>query len=446
MAEPEWRVELVLFSDSFRDQRGQHRGGARGRRLRVHPRRRHRARQRRGRPGPRRRRGERGARLPGRGRLEPCRGIVVGAAADHRIAAAAIQRARGTTSRCPTISICCGAAWSGRRARRRPGRGGPIRRGGARATGFETILGTSPALRQTLDQAARVAPLRDVTVLIGGETGTGKELLARAIHYGSPRAGRALRRGELRRDPGQPARERAVRPRARRLHRRGRRQAGTLRDRARRARSSSTRSGPCRSSCSPSCSARWRPGASGGSAGSRPAGGRPRGRRDPRGPAARRSGAASSARTCTTGSTWWPWRCRRCGSAKATWSCSPQTFVERIATSYGLPVPALTPELAPRCGAHPWPGNVRELRNVLERAWCCRRRDAALGPLEEARGRARAGRRRAPVPGAARRTGAHRRAGHAGADRRKQERGGPPAGDLPAAAAAPAGRTSGGVN
>lgn len=52
--------------------------------------------------------------------------------------------------------------------------------------GFESIIGSSPALMQTLDIAARVAPA-DVTVLIHGETGTGKELVAKAIHFRSSR-------------------------------------------------------------------------------------------------------------------------------------------------------------------------------------------------------------------------------------------------------------------
>jgi len=52
---------------------------------------------------------------------------------------------------------------------------------------FEGILGNSPALRDTLDRAARIIPHSGVTVLIAGETGTGKELLARALHYNGPR-------------------------------------------------------------------------------------------------------------------------------------------------------------------------------------------------------------------------------------------------------------------
>jgi len=56
---------------------------------------------------------------------------------------------------------------------------------------FEEIIGSSPALKNVLSAIVKVAPT-DSTVLITGETGTGKELIARAIHKGSPRAGQAF--------------------------------------------------------------------------------------------------------------------------------------------------------------------------------------------------------------------------------------------------------------
>jgi formate hydrogenlyase transcriptional activator len=56
---------------------------------------------------------------------------------------------------------------------------------------FEEIIGSSPALRETLSLVDKVAGT-DTTVLITGETGTGKELVARAIHRRSGRAHRAL--------------------------------------------------------------------------------------------------------------------------------------------------------------------------------------------------------------------------------------------------------------
>jgi DNA-binding NtrC family response regulator len=56
---------------------------------------------------------------------------------------------------------------------------------------FEEIVGSSPALQAVLSQVARVAPT-DSTVLITGETGTGKELIARAIHKRSQRSSRAF--------------------------------------------------------------------------------------------------------------------------------------------------------------------------------------------------------------------------------------------------------------
>lgn len=53
---------------------------------------------------------------------------------------------------------------------------------------FEHIVGNSPALESVLTEVQRVAPT-DSTVLVSGETGTGKELIAHAIHNLSPRCG-----------------------------------------------------------------------------------------------------------------------------------------------------------------------------------------------------------------------------------------------------------------
>jgi formate hydrogenlyase transcriptional activator len=60
---------------------------------------------------------------------------------------------------------------------------------GRHENGFDEIIGNSPALEFVLAEVERVAPT-DSTVLIEGETGTGKELIARAIHNISARCGR----------------------------------------------------------------------------------------------------------------------------------------------------------------------------------------------------------------------------------------------------------------
>jgi transcriptional regulator with GAF, ATPase, and Fis domain len=73
----------------------------------------------------------------------------------------------------------------------RPSEGCECSDKGSRARKFEQLIGGSPALEAVLDGVKRVAPTSS-TVLIQGETGTGKELIARAIHNVSSRCGRAF--------------------------------------------------------------------------------------------------------------------------------------------------------------------------------------------------------------------------------------------------------------
>src|SRR4029077_11201195 len=52
--------------------------------------------------------------------------------------------------------------------------------------GFEGVIGNSPKMRQVIERLKSYAPT-NATVLIQGETGTGKELVAKALHTNSPR-------------------------------------------------------------------------------------------------------------------------------------------------------------------------------------------------------------------------------------------------------------------
>jgi DNA-binding NtrC family response regulator len=110
--------------------------------------------------------------------------LFVGASASHRFAVEALRRGAADYFALPDDADLLRRTLSVRveSARARTRRAAPEPH-----DPFTDLAGESAALRETLARAARVVPHGDVTVLIGGETGTGKELLARALHHGGLR-------------------------------------------------------------------------------------------------------------------------------------------------------------------------------------------------------------------------------------------------------------------
>ncbi len=134
---------------------------------------------------------------------------------------------------------------------------GALRSELARHDPFAEIVATSAAMVEVFPQMESAAAT-SIPVLIEGETGTGKELVARAIHRTSSRSEGPFLAINCAAIPGDLARERAVRPSPRRVHRRDLPISPGCSARRRAARCSSTRSARCRSRCRPSCCASWR--------------------------------------------------------------------------------------------------------------------------------------------------------------------------------------------
>ena len=80
------------------------------------------------------------------------------------------------------------------------------------------IIGRGPAFLKVMHLIGQVAPMKS-TVLLSGESGVGKELIADAIHHQSPRRNQAPGEAQLRRPAGRAHRIGALRPRKRGLHR-----------------------------------------------------------------------------------------------------------------------------------------------------------------------------------------------------------------------------------
>ncbi len=115
--------------------------------------------------------------------------VVVGTRADHRLAVEVVRAGAedyfvlpAEAERIRDFVKSRAAAARGREARTE------LAKLEQRNFDFSRMVGESTALREALEQAGRIIPRGAATVLIIGETGTGKELLAQAIHYNGPRA------------------------------------------------------------------------------------------------------------------------------------------------------------------------------------------------------------------------------------------------------------------
>ncbi len=112
----------------------------------------------------------------------------VGTLADHRLASAVVRAGAREYFALPADLLLL-EVWLREQAMLAEQRAGGAALSASRAdwVSLSGIAGQSPALRAALARAEKVMRHGQATVLLTGETGTGKELLARAIHYGGPR-------------------------------------------------------------------------------------------------------------------------------------------------------------------------------------------------------------------------------------------------------------------
>ncbi len=231
----------------------------------------------------------------------------------------------------------------------------------------DAIVGESATMQKVLELVRHVAKT-DATVLDprGERHRQGTDRPRHAREQRPPLL--SHRSGQLRRDPREPARERVVRSREGRVHRRAVPAQGQDRDGGRRH-------------AVPRRGRRHSAEDAGGSAARardqgvdpprrqpRGQGGLPRGVRDQRRPGEGRPGRARSARTSTSASTSSRSRSRRCASGGRTFPLLARHFVERFARQMDKRITGISPAAMELLVAHDWPGNVRELSNAIERA------------------------------------------------------------------------------
>jgi len=114
--------------------------------------------------------------------------VVVGVETDHHLASALVRAGAHEYFVLPT-DLAMLRGWMEERVARARERhqAAELRLGEAERYDFEAIVGESRKLRDALARLSRIIPRDGVTVMVTGETGTGKELVARAVHFNGPR-------------------------------------------------------------------------------------------------------------------------------------------------------------------------------------------------------------------------------------------------------------------
>ena len=278
------------------------------------------------------------------------------------------ERARGGTGRASSIGLAMYPT-DARNPYELLSRASSSAMGAAAGKAITPLRDRERARSQNLDRIVHRIAAGTISVLVLGETGVGKEVLAERIHRLSPRADKPFLRLQLRRALRDAARERAVRPREGRVHRRGAGASPACSRPPTAAPSSSTRSASCRWRSRSSCCACSRSARCCASARSS------RASIDVRFVAAtNRDLEAEVARgTFRQDLVLPPQRHRRSSipplrertsEIPSSWprsSSSPPSAMASQSAGIGREALALLCE-------YTWPGNIRELRNLIERA------------------------------------------------------------------------------